>query len=146
MCTMKWTVWFIVTFLQICVIASNRRTICPRKGACQLIHTINLQYALSDSWPHSVEILFTDHMVLYCTKGLCHPLSGVYHITGRRSKGKGLVVPCKYNYCCGPTKDQALIQDLAFIFLIMLFCRPLLHETRCLYETDHNSRDYGILI
>ena len=80
---------------------------------------MNLQYGLSDSWPHSVEILFTG--VLYYMKGLCRPLSGVYHNTGRSRKGKGLVVPCKYNYCCGPTKDQALIQNLAFIFLIILF-------------------------
>ena len=44
------------------------------------------------------ENLFTDHMVFYYTKGLCCPLASVCHITGRRRKGKGLEVPCKYNY------------------------------------------------
>ena len=77
----------------------------------------------SDSWPHSVRNLFTDHVVLYYTKGLCCPLSGVCHITGKRRKGKGLQVPCKYNYYCGPTKDPTFIvimllptkQEQAFI-------------------------------
>ena len=56
-------------------------------------------------------------------KGLFHPLSGICHITERRRKGKGLILPCicRYNYYCGPTKDPALIRDLAFIFVIMLF-------------------------
>ena len=63
----------------------------------------------SDSWLNSVEILFTDHVVLYYTKGFCHPLSGFCCITGRRRKGKGLVVPCRYNYYCEPTKDPVLI-------------------------------------
>ena len=58
-------------------------------------------------------------MVLYYTKGLCCPLSGVCHITGRRRKG--LEVPCKYNYYGGPTTDPALIRDSAFILDIMLF-------------------------
>ena len=75
----------------------------------------------SDSWPHSVKILHTDHMVLYYTKELCRPLSGVCHIPGRRRKGKGLVEPFRCNYYCGPTKDPALIRDPAFIFVIMLF-------------------------
>ena len=58
---------------------------------------------------HSVEILFTDNVVLYYTKELYRPLSGVCHTTGRRGKGKGLVGPFRYNYYCGPTKDLALI-------------------------------------
>ena len=88
---------------------------------------MNLQYVavINDyqiaSWPHSVEILFTDHVVLYNTKGPYSPLSGVCHITGRRRKEKGLVVPCRYNYYSGSTKDPVLIQDPAFIFVIMLF-------------------------
>ena len=95
------------------------------------------------SWPHSVGDLFTDHMVLYYTKGLCHPLSSVCHITGRRRKGKGLEVPCKYNYYCGPTKDPMLIWELVFIFVIMLILRPL-NETRHLYGTGRNLRQYDI--
>ena len=59
--------------------------------------------SFSVSWLHSVGNLFTDHVVLYYTKGLCRPLSGVYHSTGRKRKGKVLEVPCKYNYYCGPT-------------------------------------------
>ena len=56
----------------------------------------------------------------YCyTKELCRLLSGACPITGRRSKGKGLEVPCKYYYYCGPTKDPA------FIFVIILFPQPL---------------------
>ena len=66
-------------------------------------------------------MLFTDHMVLCYTKGLCHPLLGICNSTGRRRKWKGLVVPCRYNYYCGPTKDPVLIQDPGFIFVIMLF-------------------------
>ena len=84
-------------------------------------------------------------------KRLCRLLSGICHITGRRRKGKGLEVPCKYNYYCGPTKDPALIrdpaliQDPAFIFVILLFPGPL-NETRNLYKTGHNSRQYGTSI
>ena len=69
-------------------------------------------------WQHSVGNLFTDHMVLY--KGVCRPLSSICHIAERRRKAKGLEVQCKHNYYCGPTKDQALIRDLTFIFVIML--------------------------
>ena len=111
-----------------CVVASNRRTTRPRDGAYRPIHTMNLRYMavinrsqIRDSWSYSVEILFTDHMVLYYTKGLCCPLLGFHHIIGRRRKGKGLVAPFRYNYYCGPTKDLALIRDLALIFVIMLF-------------------------
>ena len=87
---------------------------------------MNLQYmeVINDyqivSWPHYVEALFTDHVVLCYIKGLCRSLPGICINTGRR-KGKGLVVPCRYNYCCGPKIDPALIRDLAFIFVIMLF-------------------------
>ena len=48
-------------------------------------------------------------------------MSGVYHMTGRRKKGKGLEVPCKHNYYFGPEKDPVLIRDLVFVFVIMLF-------------------------
>ena len=51
------------------------------------------------------------------------------HITGRRRKEKGLEVPCKYNYYGAPTKDQVLIRDQVFSFVIMLFSQPL-NETR----------------
>ena len=51
----------------------------------------------------------------------CRPLSGVSHITRRRKKGKGLEVPCKYNYYFGSEKDPALIRDPVFVFVIMLF-------------------------
>ena len=40
---------------------------------------------------------------------------------GGKEKVKGLVGPYRYNYYCEHTKDAALIQDLAFIFIIMLF-------------------------
>ena len=76
---------------------------------------MNLQYVAvindckTDGWPHSVEALFTDHVVLCYTKGLCHPLPGVCNSSGNSRKGKGLVVPCRYNYYCRPTKDSALI-------------------------------------
>ena len=64
-----------------------------------------------------VEIIFADHMVLYYMKGSVVRC----HIIGRRRKGKGSSVgPSRYNYC-EPTKDPALIQDPAFIFVIMLF-------------------------
>ena len=42
MCTMKWRAQSVVTFLQICVVVSNKRTIRPREGACQPIHMMNL--------------------------------------------------------------------------------------------------------
>ena len=42
----------------------------------------------SDSDPLSIGNLFTDHVVFYYMKGLCCPLSGVCHITGRMRKGK----------------------------------------------------------
>ena len=129
-----------------CVVASNRRTR-PREGACWPIHTMNLRYMavinrsqIRDSWPYSVEILFTDHVVLYYTKGLCYPLSGVCHITGRRRKGKGLVAPFRYNYYCGPTKDPALIRDPAFIFVIMLF--PLASKQDQAFIRDFKAIQY----
>ena len=113
---MKWTAQFIViTGIYKSVVASNRRTTCPREGACRSIHAMNLQYmaVIKDSqiFSHSVRNLFTDHMELYYTKGRCHPLSSIGHITRRMKKGKGLEleVPCKYNYYCGPTKDPELI-------------------------------------
>ena len=56
----------------------------------------------------SENLFHTNHMVFCCMKRFCRPLSSVYHITGRRRKGEGLEVPCKYNYC-GSTKDPAFI-------------------------------------
>ena len=44
----------------------------------------------SDSLPHSAGDLFTDQVIIYYTNGLCHQLSSIYHITGRRRKQKGL--------------------------------------------------------
>ena len=38
-----------------------------------------------------------------------------------KEERKGLEVPCKYYYYCGPTKDPELIRDPAIIFVIMLF-------------------------
>ena len=38
-----------------------------------------------------------------------------------KEKRKDLVGPFKYNYHCGATKDLVLIQDPAFIFIVMLF-------------------------
>ena len=73
--------------------------------------------------PSKLYLPGTDHVVLCYTKGLCRPLSGVYHITGRRRKKR----LSRYNYYFGPTKDTVLIQDPAliqnpaFIFVIMLF-------------------------
>ena len=89
-----------------------------------------------------LKFLFADHVVLYYMKGLCCVLSGVCYITGRRRKRKGSVGPFRYHYYCEPTKDPALSQDPAFIFIIMLFSWPL-NETRHLYETGGNSRQYG---
>ena len=48
-------------------------------------------------------------------------LSSNYRITGRRKKGTGLGVPCKYIYYYGATEDPVFIQDAAFSFVIMLF-------------------------
>ena len=106
----------------ISVFTSNIRTTPPREGACWPINTVNLEYVavIKDSyigWPHSVGNLVTDPVVLYYMKGFCRPLSSVFYSTGRRAKGKGLEVLCKYSYYCGPTKDPALIRDLAFILL-----------------------------
>ena len=39
----------------------------------------------------------------------------------KEEKKRLKVGPSRYNYYCVPTKDQALIRDLAFIFVIMLF-------------------------
>ena len=98
----------------------------------------------SDSWPHSIKIVFADHVVLCYTKGsVVHCQASV--ITGRRRKGKGSVGPFRYNYYCEPTKDPALIRDMAFIFVIMLFS-PATNETRRLYESSRNSRQYGMFI
>ena len=104
-----------------------RRTTCPRERTCMLANPHD-KFAIrgsdkrfSNVWPLSIGYLVTDHMVLYYTKGLCRPLSGICHITGRRGKGKGSVVPSKFNYYCEPIKDPVLIRDLAFIFAIMLF-------------------------
>ena len=55
-----------------------------------------------------MENLFTDHMVFCYMKRLCHPLSSICHITGRRRKGKSLEVPCKYNYYCGIHKRPSV--------------------------------------
>ena len=127
---MKWTAWFVVTVLYkyVCVVASNRKTTRPREGASWTIHTMNSQYmaVINDSQvighcPLKLSLLTVDHVVLYYTESFCHPLSGVYHITVRRRKGKGLVGPFRYDYYCGPTKDPALIGVPAFIFVILLF-------------------------
>ena len=66
-------------------------------------------------------------------------------LLGEGGKEKGSVGPFRYHYYCEPTKDLALSQDPAFIFVIMLFSRPL-NETRHLYETVDNLRQYGIKI
>ena len=55
------------------MVASNRTTY-PREGACLPINMMNVRDSdkrLSDSLPHSIKILFTDHMILYYTQGLC---------------------------------------------------------------------------
>ena len=127
---MKWTAWFVVTVLYkyVCVVASNRKTTRPREGASWTIYTMNLQYVavINDSQiighpPSKLSLLTVDHVVLYYTEGLCCLLSGVYHITVRRRKGKGLVGPFRYDYDCRPTKDPVLIRDPTFIFVILLF-------------------------
>ena len=75
---------------------------------------MNLQYMAVIKGSQIVDrtpskIYDTDYVVLYYTKELCRPLSSACPITGRRRKGKGLEVPCKYNYYCGLTKDPAFI-------------------------------------
>ena len=97
--------------IYICLVASNKTTH-SGEGACWPIHTMPefavaliKNFQILDCTP--LENLFTNHMALYCTKGLCHLLSSIYHITGRRWKGKGSVIPCKYNY--GSTKDSGFI-------------------------------------
>ena len=84
---------------------------------------MNLQYVavIKDSQIVGTPSEIADHMVLYYTNGLCCPLSDVCHTTGRRRKGKGLEVPGKYNYYCGPTKDLTLIRHPEFIFVITRF-------------------------
>ena len=47
----------------------------------------------SDSWLHSIKVLFADHVVLYYSKGLCCVLSGICYIIGRRRKRKGSIGP-----------------------------------------------------
>ena len=99
----------------------------------------------SDSGPHSIGRLFTDQMALYYMKGLYHRLFGIYHITGKRRKGKGSKVPCQYIYYNGFTNNLTFHGDLAFIFVIMLFSQPL-NKIRYLYDTGHNSRQYGMYL
>ena len=72
----------------------------------------------SDSLPHSAGDLFTDQVIIYYTNGLCHQLSSIYHITGRRRKRKGLD-HVNIMIIVNPQKT-ALIRDLALIFVIML--------------------------
>ena len=86
------------------------------------------------------KLIHTLHGIILC-EGPCCLLSSIYHITGRR-KGKGLEVPYKYNYYAGPTKEPVLIQDPALILLQCYFPRPL-NDTRHLYETGYNLRQYG---
>ena len=90
----------------------------------------------------SENLFHTNYVVFYYMQSFCHPLSIVCHITGRRKKGEGLEVQCKHNYY-GSTKDLAFIRDPAFIFVIMLAPQPL-YESRPLYKTGRNSRQYGI--
>ena len=96
-------------------------------------------------------------------KGLCRLLFSICHITRRWRKGKGLEVPSEYNYYCGPINDPELFYFIYFIigfiahtklqinsrpgiyFTLMLFPWPL-NEIRLLYETDYNSRQYGMYI
>ena len=91
---------------------------------------MNLQWysdkGFADNGPHSKK-LFTDHMVFYYMKGLCHLSCTLSHwgpvkkaITGSKKKGKGLKV-YKVFYCYGSTKDSAFIQDPVFNFVTMLF-------------------------
>ena len=148
---MKWTAWFIVTVLYkyVCVVTSNRKTTRPREGASWTIHTMNSQYVavINDSQvishsPSKLSLLTVDHVVLYYMEEFCRPLSGVYHITVRRRKGKGLVGPFRYDYYCGPIKDLALIQVPA-LFLLYCYLPQPVNKTRCLYKAGHNSRQYG---
>ena len=72
----------------------------------------------SDSVPHYVEkFIHTSRGIFYYMKGLCHPLSNVCHITGRRRKGKGLEVLCKYNYYYGSTKTWRLFKTQRLFLL-----------------------------
>ena len=124
---MEWTAWFVFTAspcLQIWVVASNRRTTRPREGASWPIYTMNLQYicrsdkGFSDSWSHSFGNLFTDHVVLYYMKRLCHPPSDICHITRRRRKGKSLEVSCKLvvSLGLGYLKAQAQVTGRPSVF------------------------------
>ena len=45
----------------------------------------------------SKNLFYTNHIVFCYMKRLCSPLSSICYITGRRRKGEGLEVPCKYN-------------------------------------------------
>ena len=45
----------------------------------------------------------------------------IYHTARRRGKGKGLEISCKYIHFYGSTEDLVFIQDLAFMFIIILF-------------------------
>ena len=40
----------------------------------------------------------------------------IYHTAGRRGKGKGLEISCKYIHFYGSTEDLVFIRDLAFIY------------------------------
>ena len=86
----------------------------------QYVAVINDSQVIGHS-PSKLSLLTVDHVVLYYMERFCRPLSGVYHITVRRRKGKGLVGPFRYDYYCGPIKDPALIRVPAFIFVILLF-------------------------
>ena len=86
-----------------------------------------------------------DHVVLYYTKGLCCLLSGVYHIIGRRRNGKGLVGPFRYNYYCGPTRPSINSRPGIYFCYNAISLRPL-NETRHLYETSRNLRQYGMYV
>ena len=84
---------------------------------------MNLQYVavIKDSQivgNTPLEIFSSHGIILH--KGLFCLLSGICHIAGRRRKGKGLEVPCKYTYYCGPTEDPVFIQDPAFIFVTIV--------------------------
>ena len=96
------------------VVTSNRITTCLREGACQPIQKRNFHdmtvIKYSQIVGHTLSEIYSQitwhYIILH--KGLCRLLFGVCHITGRRKKGKGLKVPCKYNYYCGPTKTRHL--------------------------------------
>ena len=114
---MKWTVQFAVTvFITICVVVNNRTTR-PREGACWPIHTMNLQYVavINDSQivGHTTSKFYSQITWYYITQRgsvICCQMSVILlEEQGRTRKGKGLVVPCRFNYYCEPTKDKALI-------------------------------------